>query len=51
MKLTFIGTRGEIEARTELHFRHTSLLVEYRWYSPDVLHIPDRVEAVGGARS
>lgn len=29
MKLTFIGTRGEIEARTELHARHTSLLVEY----------------------
>lgn len=30
MKLTFIGTRGEIEARTSLHARHTSLLVEYR---------------------
>lgn len=30
MKLTFLGTRGEIDARTELHARHTSLLVEYR---------------------
>ena len=29
MKLTFLGTRGEIEARTALHRRHTSLLVEY----------------------
>ena len=30
MKLTFLGTRGEIEARTASHARHTSLLVEYR---------------------
>lgn len=30
MKLTFIGTRGEIEARTARHRLHTSLLVEYR---------------------
>lgn len=30
MKLTFIGTRGEIEARTERHAMHSSLLVEYR---------------------
>lgn len=30
MKLTFLGTRGEIEARTERHARHTSLLVAYR---------------------
>lgn len=29
MKLTFIGTRGEIEARTPRHRMHTSLLVEY----------------------
>ena len=29
MKLTFLGTRGEIEARTRRHRRHTSLLVEY----------------------
>ena len=30
MKLTFLGTRGEIEARTPRHSMHTSLLVEYR---------------------
>lgn len=30
MKLHFHGTRGEIEARTDAHRRHTSLLVEYR---------------------
>lgn len=30
MKLTFLGTRGEIEARTSRHRMHTSLLVEYR---------------------
>jgi phosphoribosyl 1,2-cyclic phosphodiesterase len=30
MKLTFLGTRGYIEARTRLHGRHTSLLVGYR---------------------
>lgn len=30
MKLTFLGTRGEIEARTRRHRRHTALLVEYR---------------------
>ncbi|MFP4054615.1 MAG: MBL fold metallo-hydrolase [Phycisphaerae bacterium] len=30
MKLTFLGTRGEIDARTPRHRRHTSLLVEYR---------------------
>ncbi|MBW3540793.1 MAG: MBL fold metallo-hydrolase [Planctomycetes bacterium] len=30
MKLTFLGTRGEIEERTPLHGRHTSLLVAYR---------------------
>jgi phosphoribosyl 1,2-cyclic phosphodiesterase len=30
MKLTFLGTRGEIEARTPLHGMHTSLLVAYR---------------------
>lgn len=30
MKLTFLGTRGEIEARTDRHRRHTSTLVEYR---------------------
>jgi phosphoribosyl 1,2-cyclic phosphodiesterase len=30
MKLTFLGTRGEIEARTTLHAMHTSMLVEYR---------------------
>ncbi len=29
MKLTFLGTRGEIEARSALHQRHSSLLVEY----------------------
>jgi phosphoribosyl 1,2-cyclic phosphodiesterase len=30
MRLTFLGTRGEIEARTRRHRMHTSLLVSYR---------------------
>jgi phosphoribosyl 1,2-cyclic phosphodiesterase len=30
MKLTFVGTRGEIEARTRRHRMHSSLLVSYR---------------------
>lgn len=30
MKLTFLGTRGEIKARTRRHRMHTSLLVSYR---------------------
>jgi phosphoribosyl 1,2-cyclic phosphodiesterase len=30
VKLTFLGTRGYIEGRTERHFRHTSLEVSYR---------------------
>lgn len=30
MKLRFLGTRGEIEARTRLHRRHSALLVAYR---------------------
>lgn len=30
MKLTFLGTRGETDARTRRHRRHASLLVEYR---------------------
>ncbi len=30
MKLTFLGTRGEIEKRTRRHHRHTSLMVSYR---------------------
>lgn len=30
MKLTFLGTRGEIEERTAAHQRHTSLLLSYR---------------------
>ena len=30
MKLTFLGTRGNIEARTDRHRRHTSLEVSYR---------------------
>src|SRR6266513_3678719 len=30
MKLTFLGTRGEIEARTRQHKMHTSLLVSFR---------------------
>lgn len=30
MKLTFLGTRGEIEARSALHRRHSVLLVGYR---------------------
>jgi ribonuclease BN (tRNA processing enzyme) len=30
MKLTFLGTRGEIEIRSRSHRRHSSLLVEHR---------------------
>jgi glyoxylase-like metal-dependent hydrolase (beta-lactamase superfamily II) len=30
MKLTFLGTRGEIEARTRRHRMHSSLLVLHR---------------------
>ena len=30
MKLTFLGTRGEIQARTRRHRMHSSLLVSYR---------------------
>jgi phosphoribosyl 1,2-cyclic phosphodiesterase len=30
MKLTFLGTRGEIKNRTEQHKRHTSLLVSHK---------------------
>jgi len=30
MQLTFLGTRGEIDARTRRHRMHTSLLVSYR---------------------
>jgi phosphoribosyl 1,2-cyclic phosphodiesterase len=30
VKLTFLGTRGEIDARTRRHRMHTSLLVSYR---------------------
>jgi len=30
MKVVFLGTRGEIEARTRRHRMHTSLLVSYR---------------------
>jgi hypothetical protein len=30
MKLTFLGTRCEIEARTRRHRMYTSLLVSYR---------------------
>src|SRR5260370_18792316 len=30
MKLTFVGTRGEIDARTRRHRMHTSLVVSYR---------------------
>ncbi len=30
MKLTFLGTRGEIEKRTRRHHMHTSLMVSYR---------------------
>lgn len=30
MKLTFLGTRGYIDAATRLHGRHSSLMVGYR---------------------
>ena len=29
MKLTFLGTRGEIEVRTRRHRMHSSLLISY----------------------
>lgn len=29
MKLTFLGTRGNIKARTQRHRMHTSMLVTY----------------------
>lgn len=35
MKLTFLGTRGNIEPKTDLHHRHTSMLVSY--YGQDVM--------------
>ncbi len=35
MKLTFLGTRGNIEPNTDLHRRHTSTLVSY--YGQDVM--------------
>jgi len=31
MRLTFLGTRGQIEPRTRRHRRHTVLLIEHRW--------------------
>jgi len=30
MKLTFLGTRGNIEAKTARHRRHSSILIQYR---------------------
>ena len=30
MKLTFLGTRGEIDVRTKRHRMHTSLLITYK---------------------
>ncbi len=30
MKITFLGTRGYIEARTKIHYRHTSTLITYK---------------------
>jgi hypothetical protein len=30
MKLTFLGTRGEIEARTRRHYMHTALRLSHR---------------------
>jgi hypothetical protein len=30
MKLTFLGTRGEIEARTSRHHMHSSLMVSHQ---------------------
>ena len=30
MKLTFLGTRGEIEARSRRHYRHSALLISHR---------------------
>jgi hypothetical protein len=37
MKLTFLGTRGEIDARTRRHRMHTSLLVVSRGRCDDRL--------------
>ena len=30
MKIIFLGTRGYIDAKTKLHYRHTSTLIEYK---------------------
>lgn len=30
MKITFLGTRGYIDVRTKLHYRHTSTLISYK---------------------
>ena len=41
MKITFLGTRGNIDAKTRRHFRHTSTLIFYRGqkeFPPLILH-------------
>jgi hypothetical protein len=61
MKLTFLGTRGNIEARTQRHGMHSSTrapAVGYRitagrvsvFYVPDVAWIQDREAALSGVR-
>src|SRR5882724_7632161 len=30
MKITFLGTRGYIDARTRRHYRHTSTMIAYK---------------------
>ena len=30
MKITFLGTRGYIDARSKIHYRHTSTLISYK---------------------
>jgi phosphoribosyl 1,2-cyclic phosphodiesterase len=56
VRLRFLGTRGEIEVRTQRHRRHSSLLVGYRvtagraaiFYAPDLVSIVDEKEALSG---
>lgn len=50
VKLTFLGTRGEIEARTRRHRMHTSLLVEYRGGRVMIDAGEDWREAIHGIR-
>jgi phosphoribosyl 1,2-cyclic phosphodiesterase len=50
MKLTFLGTRGYIDARTERHQRHACLQVSYRGKKAVIDCGEDWLELVGGWR-